>query len=87
MPAVIDAPARVEHDTHDLHDEQPQVHTAPGGFWYTVLQYVRRPRAHTSSHTQSSSRLSLHQLEMPMERLARENPMLYLQGFCGIHNG
>jgi hypothetical protein len=81
MPSVMDAPARVDHDTHDLHDKQPQVRTTPRGFWRTVMQYVRRPRVRTSS------RHSLHPTESPMARLAQEHPMLYLLGFCGIHSG
>ena len=87
MPSVLDTPTRVEHDEHDLQEEQPQVHAVHPRFWHTVLQYVRRHRVHTSSRTRSSSRISLHQIEWPMERLAREHPTLYLLGFCGLHNG
>jgi len=87
MPSMIDAPARVDHNTHDLQEAPLHVHTAHCGFWYTVMQYMRRYRVHTSSHTRSSSRLSLHQIEEPMERLAREHPTLFLLGCCGLHNG
>ena len=87
MPSVVDAPEIIEHAEHDLHEEPPQVRTAHRGFWHTVLQYVQRHRAQSASRTRSSGRVSLHQIELPMERLAQENPTLYLLGFCGIHNG
>jgi hypothetical protein len=87
MPSVIDAPARVEHDEHDRQEAQPQVCLARSGFWHTLVQYVLWHRVHTSSRAPSSSRLSLHPIELPMERVAQENPTLFLQGFCGIHNG
>ena len=87
MPAVMDAPARVDHDNHNLQEAQPQAPTVHRGFWYTVLLYVRRYRVHTSTGTRSSSRVALHQLESPMARLAQEHPTLYLLGFCGIHSG
>ena len=90
MPAVIDTPEVVEHEEyalyeeHDLHKEQPQVRVAQSGFWRTVTQYMRRHRAHTLSCTPSSYRVSLHPIEMPLERLARENPTLYIQAFYGV---
>ena len=87
MPAVMDAPARVDHDNHDLHDEPTQVRTAHRGFWHSMVQYVQRHRAQSASRTWSSGRVSLHQLELPMARLAWEHPTLYLLGFCGIHSG
>jgi hypothetical protein len=88
MPSVIDTSERLEDvDVHDLYEEQPQVRVTHPGFWRTLVQYMRRHRVHTSSRTRSSGRVALRQLESPMERLARENPTLFLQGFCGIHNG
>ena len=87
MPSVMDAPEVVEYEEHDLYEEQPQAPTVHRGFWYTVLQYVRRPSVHASSHTPSSSHVALHQAESPMARLAQEHPTLYLLGFCGIHSG
>jgi hypothetical protein len=87
MPAVIDAPEILEHDEHELHDKQPSGSAAHRGFWYNVMQYVRRHRVHTSTGTRSSSRVAMHQLESPMARLAQEHPTLYLLGFCGIHSG
>ena len=89
MPAVMDTPEVVEHEEyalyeHDLHKEQPQVRVARSGFWRTVAQYMRRQSAHRRHRTPSSSHGSLHPIEMPMERLAREYPTLYIQGFCGI---
>jgi hypothetical protein len=87
MPSVIDAPEILEHEEHDLQEAQPQGRPAHPGFWHTVVQYVRRHRAHNACRTRSSSPITLHQIETPLERLARENPTLYLQGLCGLHNG
>jgi hypothetical protein len=84
MPAVIDAPERVAHEEHDLQEEPPQVRVTHPGFWHTVVQYVRRHSVHTSHGTRSSSHVALHPIEMPMERLAREHPMLYLRVFTGV---
>ena len=81
MPSVMDAPARVEHDADNQHDEQSQGRTPPRGFWPTVMQYGRRSRLRTASCR------SLYPTESPMARLAQEHPMLYLLGFCGIHSG
>jgi hypothetical protein len=87
MPSVIDAPEVVEHDRHDLYEEQPRVYGTRAGFWRTVVQSMRRQSVQTSSRTRSSSRLSLHQIALPMARVAQEHPTLYLQGFWGIPNG
>ena len=90
MPAVMDTPEVVEHEEyaldeeHDLHTEQPQVRVAGSGFWRTVVQYMRRQSAHRRHRTPSSSHGSLHPIEMPLERLARENPTLYIQAFYGV---
>jgi hypothetical protein len=84
MLSVMDAPEVVEHEEHDLQEKPPQVRVARSGFWHTVVQYVRRHRARNSCHTRSSSHVSLHPIEMPMERLAREHPMLYLRVFTGL---
>jgi hypothetical protein len=85
MPSVIDTPVRVDHDTHDLQEEQPQVRVARSGFWHRLVQYVRRHRVHTSFQTRSSGHSARCQMESPMVRLAQEHPTLYLLGFCGIH--
>jgi hypothetical protein len=87
MPSVIDAPVGVEHDAHDLQDEQPQVRVARSGFWHTMVAYVRRKRVHTSSRTQSSARSARCQRESPMACVAPEPRTLYLLGFWGLHNG
>jgi len=85
MPSVLDVPEVVEDvDVYDLHEEQPQARAAHPGFWQRVKQYVRRYSVQTSSRTRSSSRVSLHQLELPLERLAREHPTLYLRVFTGL---
>jgi hypothetical protein len=71
MPSVIDAPAVVEHGHHDLSEKQPQVHGARGGFWHTMVQYMRRHRVHTSSRTRASGHRAQRQLESPMVRVRR----------------
>ena len=84
MPSVIDTPEVVEHEEHDLHEERPQVRVARAGFWHTVVDYVRRQRVRRLQRTSSSSHVSRHSIEMPMERLARENLTLYLRVFTGL---
>lgn len=90
MLSVIDAPERVEHEEHavyeehDIYEEQSPVREAHPGYWYRVLQYVKRHRVHTSHGTPSSSHRPLHPIEMPMERLARENPTLFLRVYTGL---
>jgi len=87
MPAVIDAPEILEHGEQDLQEAPPQVRVAHSGFWYNVMQYVRRHSVQTPTGTRSASRVALHQLESPLARVAQEHPTLYLLGFCGIHSG
>jgi hypothetical protein len=93
MPAVIDTPAIVEHEAYALygehdrdnpHEEQPQARAAHAGFWQTVKQYVTRHRVQTPTGTPSLSHISRHPLEMPLERLAREHPTLFLRVFTGL---
>jgi len=83
MLSVIDTPEVGEHEEHDLYDEQPQARAAYRGFWYTVVQYIRRHRVHTLQSTPSSSHVSLHPFETPVELWARQYPSLYLQAFAG----
>jgi hypothetical protein len=84
MPAVLDAPEVLEYEEQDLHEEQPQVRIAHAGFWHTVGQFVRRHRVQTPTGTQSLSHISRHPIEMPLERLAREHPTLFLRVFTGL---
>jgi len=90
MPAVMDTPEVLEHEEHalyeehDLYKEQPPVRGAHPGFWHRVMQYVKRHRVHTPHGMPSSSHGSLRPIEMPMERLAREHPMLYLRVYTGL---
>jgi hypothetical protein len=86
MPAVIDTPEVVEHEEHNLHEEQPQGRGARSGFWYRLGQYVRGHRVHTSSRTQSSARSVRHQRESSMACEAPEPRTLLLLGFWGLHN-
>ena len=84
MPSVLDVPEVVEDvDVYDLHEEQPQVGATYPGFWRTVVQYVKRHRVHTP-HDTSLSHISRHPIEMPLERLAREHPTLFLRVFTGV---
>jgi hypothetical protein len=87
MPSVIDTPVGVEHDTHALQDEQPQVRGACSGFWQRLVQSVRRHRVHPSSRTQSSARSARRQRESSMACEAPEPRTIYLLGFWGLHNG
>ena len=84
MLSVIDAPELVEQEEHDLQEEQPEVHIAHRGFWHTVAQYMRRQRVRRLQSTLSASHVSRHPIEMPMERLARENLTLYIRVFTGL---
>ncbi len=87
MPSVIDTPVGVEHDAHDLQDEQPQGRVARAGFWRRLVQSVRGHRVHPSFRTLSSARSARRQLESPMACVAPEPRTLYLLGFWGLHNG
>jgi len=87
MPSVIDTPEIVEHEEHDLYQEQPQVRAAHPGFWHTVGEYVRRRRVHRLQRTSSADHSMLCQMEAPMARLAQEHPTLFLLGFFGNPNG
>ena len=84
MPGVMHAPEGVEEKEYDLHEEQPKAHAFHAGLWRTVVEYVRRQRIRRLQSTSSSSHVSLHPIEMPMERLARENLILYLRVFTGL---
>jgi hypothetical protein len=90
MPAVIDTPEILEYNEHDLYEEHelqeepPKGRGAHAGFWHTVVQYVRRHRARHARHTRSSSPGTLRPIEMPLERLAREHPALYLRAVSGV---
>jgi len=83
MASVIDTPEVGEHEEHDLDEEQPQARAAHRGFWHTVVQYSRLHRVHTLQRTPSSSHVSLHAFETPVEFWARQYPSLYLQAFAG----
>jgi hypothetical protein len=83
MPAVMDPPEVGEHEEHDLDEEQPQARAAHRGFWHTVAQSIRRQRVHRLQSTPSSSHVSLHPFETPVEFWARQYPSLYLQAFAG----
>ncbi len=84
MPGVMNDPEVVAYEECTLYEEQPPAHAAYLGFWSTVVEYVRQYRIHRRQSTSSSSHVSLHPMEMPMERLAREHPSLYLRVFTGL---
>jgi hypothetical protein len=84
MAGVMHDPEVVAYEECTLYEEQPPAHAAYLGFWATVVEYVRQYRIHRLQSTSSSSYVSLHPIEMPMERLAREHPSLYLRVFTGL---
>jgi len=84
MPGVMHAPEDVEEKEYDLHEKQPQVRGARAGFWHMVRAYMRRQRVRRLQSTLSASHVSRHPIEMPMERLARENLTLYIRVFTGL---
>ena len=84
MPAIIVTPEVRAHEEHHLSEEQLSTHVTRLGFWHTVGAYVKRHQGHTSHGTPSLCQGVLHPMEMPLERLARENPMLYLQVNTGL---
>ena len=78
MPGVMHDSVVVADEECTLSEEQPQARATHSGFWSTVVAYMRR------QSRSSSSRVSLHPIEMPMERLAREHPALYIRVFTGL---
>jgi len=84
MAGVMNDPEVVACEECTLYAEPPPAHTAYLGFWHTVVQYVRRQSVRRLRSTSSSSPVSRHPMEMPMERLAREHLTLYLRVFTGL---
>ena len=84
MPGIMHDSVVVAYEKCTLSEEQPQVRAAHPRFWHAVVQYVRWLRVRKVQSRSSSSHVSLHPIEMPMERLARENLTLYLRVFTGL---
>ena len=84
MPDVMNDPEVVAYEECTLYEEQPPAHAASLGFWHTVMEYVGRQRVRKVQSPSSSSHVSLHPIEMPMERLAREHLTLYLRVLTGV---
>jgi len=84
MPGVVHDPVVVVHEECTLYTEQPQAYATHLGLWHTLVEYLRRYRTHRLQSTPSSSHLSLHPIELSIERLAREHPALYLMAFSGL---
>ena len=84
MLSVIDAPEMVEYKDYALAEERLPTHSTHPRLWYTMVEYVRRHRGHISHATRPSCQRLLHPIEMPLERMARENPMLFLRVFTGL---
>ena len=84
MPDVMHDPEVVAYEECTLYEEQPPAHAAYLGFWHTVMEYMRRQRVRRLQSTSSASRVLRHPMEMPMERLARENLTLYLRVLTGV---
>jgi hypothetical protein len=49
-----------------------------------VLRYVKRHRVQTPHGIPSSSRGSLHPIEMPADILARQYPSLFIRAYAGV---
>jgi hypothetical protein len=84
MPSVMNDPEVVAYEECTLSEEHPQVRATHPGFWHLVVMYVRRQSVRRLQSTSCSSHVSLHPIETPMERLAREHPALYLRVFSGL---
>ena len=84
MPGVTHGSEVVAYEECILYEEQPPVRATLLRFWHTLVEYLRRYRTHRLQSMSSSSHLSLHPIELAIERLAREHPALYLMTFSGI---
>ena len=90
MPSVIDAHEVVEHDRHDLYEEQPRVYGTRAGFWPTVAQYMRRQRVRRLQSMSSLSHIWTHSgLQGQFHVIARRNhDCTHIYGLlCGKHAG
>jgi hypothetical protein len=83
MPAVLDAPAVLDYEAHDLTAAQPRVRPDRVGLWRTVVQSLMRPRVHRCHRPPSSPR-SVHTYVAPADLLARQYPTLFIQAYAGI---
>ena len=79
MPAMMDAPEVVAYKDQDFEDKQPQVGGSQGGFWRTVVQYMRQQSVHRLRRTSPSLHGPLHRIDTPAEWLARAYPTLYMR--------
>jgi hypothetical protein len=84
MPGVMHDSVVVAYEECTLSEEQPQVRATHLGFWHIIVEYVRRQRVRRRQSRSFSSHVSLHPMEMPMERLARQHLTLYLRVFTGL---
>jgi hypothetical protein len=84
MPGAMHTPEVVAYEERTLFEEQPQARATQPGFWHTVVEYVWRQSVRRRQRTSSSSHVSRHAMEMPMERLARQHLTLYLRVFTGL---
>ena len=84
MSGVIHDPVVVAYEECTLSAEHPHARATHPGFWRTVVAYVRRQRVRRLQSMSSLSHVSRHPMEMPMERLARENLTLYLRVLTGV---
>ena len=77
MPAVIDAPTFVAHesiDTHHLLRERPQAHGASSGFWRTLAHRITTHLTPTPRERHAPVCRADRLFETPMDRMARECP-------------
>ena len=84
MPAVIDAPERIDIEDIETHDftrgvtiEQCPAHNARPGFWRMMTHGIikRVPRTPRAQHAPAYYS-EIHRFEAPMDRFLREHPSL-----------
>jgi len=79
MPAVMDAPAFVEHEhieTHNLTIERPQARRARPGFWRTLAHRITTHLTPTPRERHAPVCSAYRPFETPMDRMTREYPSL-----------
>ena len=82
MPAVLDAPERIEYvethalTPHGLTIEQPQPRGTRPGFWRTLAHGITKHLTLTPRVRQTPSCSMSRPFEVPMDRFVREYPSL-----------
>lgn len=91
MPAVIDAPERIDIEdietydlTHDLTIERPLARPARPAFWRTLAHRITTSLTPTPYEKYAPSCSAYRPFEAPMDRLVREHPSLALLALATI---